>query len=266
MTLEDLIGPMVLGTYALMMLLEAVFPARTYPARRLWRLLGWGFLIAVALIATVVPLLLPVSWLARHKLLDGSVLGTGWGTVVGFAAVSLVNYGWHRTAHRFGFFWRTFHQLHHAPQRLDIAGAALFHPLEIAVFVILSTIVTTLALGLDPKAAALTGFVAQFYSFFQHMNVRTPSWLGYFIQRPEAHFVHHQRDVHAHNYGDLPIWDIVFGTFKNPKSFGVGEVGLADPADDRYLAMLGFRDVSDGIGTRVQAGAPNPSGAPVADL
>ena len=84
---------------------------------------------------------------------------------------------------------------------------------------------TTLVLGLDPVAAALTGYIAAFYGYFQHMNIRTPRWLGYLIQRPEAHCIHHQRDVHAYNYGDLPVWDMLFGTFRNPASFE-GAVGL----------------------------------------
>jgi sterol desaturase/sphingolipid hydroxylase (fatty acid hydroxylase superfamily) len=161
--------------------------------------------------------------------------------------------------------WRTFHQLHHAPQRLDMGGAALFHPLETVAFVTLSTVTTTFVLGLRPEAAALIGFVAQFYAFFQHLNVKTPHWLGYFIQRPESHFVHHQRDVHAYNYGDLPIWDLLFGTFKNPRTFGNGDVGFSEPADRRYGAMLGFRDVSHGVGTRVQTGHVNSAaeGAPI---
>lgn len=252
MKLEDLLGIAIFGSYALMLLLEAVFPARPYPTRRLWRVQGFLFLVAMAVIATFAPLMLPGEWLAAHRLLDLSSLGVGLGTVVGYAAVSLVSYAYHRAAHRFGFLWRTFHQMHHAPQRMDMGGAAIFHPFEIVVFVTLSTLTTTLVLGLSPEAAAVTGFVAQFYSFFQHMNVKTPRFLGYFIQRPEAHFVHHAREVHAYNYGDLPIWDILLGTFKNPAGYGTGEVGFDAPADGRYGAMLAFRDVSDSVGTRVQ--------------
>ena len=37
-------------------------------------------------------------------------------------------------------------------------------------------------------------------------NVRTPQWLGYLVQRPESHSVHHQRGVHAYNYSDLPLF------------------------------------------------------------
>ena len=76
--------------------------------------------------------------------------------------------------------------------------------------------VTVIVLGLDPLAAALVGYVAAFYGMFQHWNVRTPRWLGYFIQRPEAHCEHHRLGVHANNYGDLPLWDMLFGTLPQP--------------------------------------------------
>ncbi len=54
--------------------------------------------------------------------------------------------------------------------------------------------------------------------FFYHMNIRTPHWVGYLFQRPEAHRVHHARDsqVLSKNYSDLPLWDMLFGTFENP--------------------------------------------------
>ena len=105
---------------------------------------------------------------------------------------------------------------------------------------------------LEPLAAALTGYVASFYSFFQHWNVRTPRWLGLLIQRPEAHCLHHERGVHARNFGDLPLWDMIFGTFANPADFE-GEVGFEAPADRRLGAMLVFVDVNrplNGPGTR----------------
>ena len=140
--------------------------------------------------------------------------------------------------------WRLFHQIHHAPQRVDMSGAALFHPFESIVFFALAAVITTLMLGLDPVAAALTGYIAAFYGYFQHMNVRTPQWLGYLIQRPEAHCVHHQRDVHAYNYGDLPIWDILLGTFRNPATFE-GDTGFDQPASGRLVAMLAFVDVNE---------------------
>jgi sterol desaturase/sphingolipid hydroxylase (fatty acid hydroxylase superfamily) len=100
-----------------------------------------------------------------------------------------------------------------------------------------------IVLGLDPLAAALVGYVAAFYGMFQHWNVRTPRWLGYVIQRPEAHCEHHRLGVHADNYGDLPVWDVMFGTFRNPDRFE-GRCGFESPADRRVWSMLAWRDVN----------------------
>ena len=70
MKLEDLLGVAIFGSYALMLTLEALFPARPYPARKLWRVQGFLFLVAMAVIATFTPLMLPGAWLAEHRLID----------------------------------------------------------------------------------------------------------------------------------------------------------------------------------------------------
>ncbi len=44
--------------------------------------------------------------------------------------------------------------------------------------------------GLAPEAAFLAVAWQAFSGVFQHGNIRTPTWLGYLIQRPEAHAVH----------------------------------------------------------------------------
>src|SRR5204862_8137973 len=122
-------------------------------------------------------------------------------------------------------------------------GALLFHPIEMVIQVMLQLFVTVIVLGLDPLAAALTGYVAAFYGLFQHWNVRTPRWIGVLIQRPEAHCEHHRLGVHADNYGHLPIWDILLGTFRNPRRFE-GRCGFEAPLDRRLGAMLALRDVN----------------------
>jgi sterol desaturase/sphingolipid hydroxylase (fatty acid hydroxylase superfamily) len=132
----------------------------------------------------------------------------------------------------------------------------LFHPIEMALQVLLQMFVTVVVLGLDPLAAALTGYVAAFHALFQHWNVRTPQWLGWFIQRPEAHCEHHRRGVHAGNYGDLPLWDILLGTFRNPKAFD-GDCGFDAPADRRLGAILVLRDVNARVyGAAIRGVAP----------
>ncbi|HYX62812.1 MAG TPA: sterol desaturase family protein [Burkholderiales bacterium] len=239
----DLIGLAIPATYFVLLVLEKRRPARRFPPRQGWQWLGIGFLLAVGAAGAVVPLLLPLEWLAAQRWIDGTRLGVAGGAVVGYAVLSAVAYAWHRAAHNVGFLWRGFHQLHHSPQRVDIPGSVLFHPLEMILQALMQLFVTVIVLGLDPLAAALVGYLAAFYGMFQHWNVRTPRWLGYVIQRPESHCVHHRKGVHYYNYADFPLWDILFGTFRNPREFH-GECGFEAPADRRIGAILAFADAN----------------------
>ena len=82
-----------------------------------------------------------------------------------------------------------------------------------------------------------------FFSIFQHANINTPVWLGYIIQRPESHTIHHAKGIHAYNYSDLPVFDMLFGTFRNPKGYD-SETGFYEGASARILEMILFRDVT----------------------
>jgi sterol desaturase/sphingolipid hydroxylase (fatty acid hydroxylase superfamily) len=239
----DIVGLLVPVTYFVMLGAERLWPARAFPPRRGWTWIGIAFLVLIGTVSTVVPLLFDPAWLAAHRWLDGSPLGVAGGTVVGYVVLSGLMYAYHRTVHTVPLLWRLTHQIHHSPQRVDISGSVLFHPVEMVIQALLQLFVTLIVLGLDPLAAALTGYVAAFYGMFQHWNIHTPQWLGYLIQRPEAHCEHHRLGVHASNYGDLPIWDLLLGTFRNPKHFE-GECGFEAPADRRLGAMLGLRDVN----------------------
>lgn len=239
----DVFSVLIPLTFFAMLGAESLWPARVFPSRRGWRWVGIGFLLLLAGVSSLGPLLLPISWLQSHRLIDGSALGVAGGAAVGWVVLSFFNYLWHRNAHRHDLIWRTFHQLHHSPQRVDIAGSALFHPTEMLAFALIATTVTTLVLGLDPVAAAAVGYIAAFYGMFQHCNIRTPVWLGYLIQRPESHCIHHQRGVHNYNYADFPLWDMLFGTFRNPRDWN-GAAGFEAPASMKIWSMLTWRDVN----------------------
>jgi sterol desaturase/sphingolipid hydroxylase (fatty acid hydroxylase superfamily) len=51
--------------------------------------------------------------------------------------------------------------------------------------------------------------------------------------------------VHAHNYADVPLWDIVFGTFRNPDRDAPQPLqGFYEGASARVAEMLAFRDIA----------------------
>jgi sterol desaturase/sphingolipid hydroxylase (fatty acid hydroxylase superfamily) len=244
------------ATYLVMLGVESLFPARPFPKVRWWRSLGVLGLAMVMSVSIVTPMLLPVEWLERHRLIDASKLGVPLGVVAGYLVVSLLSSLWHRALHESTLLWRLCHQMHHAPRRLDLSGGNVFHPLDVLMFTVVQVVALTLVIGLDPLAAALTGYVAGFYTLFQHWNVRTPRWLGFVIQRPEAHCKHHELGVHASNYSDFPLWDLLLGSFDSPERFD-GRVGFDKPSP--FLKMLFFVDVNDQRGSRMRAIAPGPS-------
>jgi sterol desaturase/sphingolipid hydroxylase (fatty acid hydroxylase superfamily) len=230
-------------TYAVMLVIERLYPARTFPDRPGWQWTGLAFLIVIMSLGVAIPLLLPMDWLEQHRWIDGTRLGVVGGTIAGYVLLQLAMYAWHRTAHNVDFLWRTFHQIHHSPQRVDIPGSALFHPLEVVVTTAIQLFVTVIVLGLDPIAAAAVGYLFAFGGMFQHWNIRTPQWIGYVLQRPESHCVHHRRGVHYYNYADLATIDLLFGTWRNPKEYR-GECGFDSPADAKVLRMLALQDAN----------------------
>lgn len=227
-------------TYVLCLILERLFPARSLPKVKGWVLRGVLAFVMTGFINALLPMAV-VSALAGRSLFHWAGLGTAAGALVAFVVTDTVLYWSHRLQHNVHFIWRWTHQAHHSAERLDIAGAAYFHPLDITLTVVLTTL-TAAALGVTPDAAALSGFISFVYAMFQHLNVRTPRWLGYVIQRPEGHSVHHARGVHAYNYGNLPLSDLLFGTFRNPGHF-MPESGFWDGASAQVGAMLLGRDV-----------------------
>ncbi len=227
--------------YLSLLVVELRHAARSYEIARRWRLLGSLFFVVTMTVGGVIPHLLPIAYLKSHSVLDLSDLGV-WSIPAGVLATTFFGYWLHRAEHRFNWLWRATHQLHHSPNRVDLWGAFYTHPLEVMVKVAMGTLVASLLLGLSPIAASAVGLVSAVLSMFQHWNIHTPRMLGYFVQRPESHCLHHERDLHTRNFGDLPLWDMVFGTFQNPHAFN-GKVGFSYPASTRMGDMLLMRDI-----------------------
>lgn len=245
MEFELKLSAVIVAVFVVLMILEARFSGRDYPQRRGWRLKGWLFFVSSGLLAGAVRLFVPLgNWLGTGYLIDAGSLGPVVGGVFGYFAYSFFAYWWHRATHLNGVLWRFVHQLHHAPVRVDVAGTAVVHPFEYIVIALLLNFVTVVLLNLSFDAALVTIFIAQMYAFFGHLNIKTPRIFGYFVQRPEGHVLHHHRRITLVNFGDFPLWDILFGTFQNPREFSQEPVGFGGRFDEAYGAMLLCRDVS----------------------
>lgn len=240
--MEDLAILIIFGAFGALVLLEAVRPGRAFPRMRFWRLRGLASLGVYLVISTLSPFLWD-EWLGAHRLVDATGLGTAGGAIVGFLAVELAIYVWHRALHSVPLLWRWFHQMHHAAERIDIWSAMHFTPLDVVGFAFIGSLALVWGVGVTPEAALIINVATLLLAFFQHTNIRTPGWLGYFIQRPEQHQLHHGREIHRSNYTDLVFIDMLFGTYENPDTFE-GAVGFYDGASERILEMVAGRDVS----------------------
>ena len=234
----------VLALAALMLLVERLKPGRTFPTVRGW----WLRAIALNFVQIGIVFLAGVSWdgwLVRHRFWSADRLGLAGGAIVGYVVITFVYYWWHRARHASDFLWRWFHQFHHSPQRIEIITSFYKHPIELVANGILSSLIVYGLLGLDVKAATLAVTLTGVAELFYHWNVSTPYWVGFLIQRPESHLVHHQKGLHAFNYGDLPVWDMLFGTFRNPRAWNA-KCGFEQDRELRVGDLLLGRDVNAG--------------------
>lgn len=242
-----------LAIYAALMLWEGLFPARRLPRVPYWQLRGLTAFVCYFLLSSYLPLWWDAT-LAEYRLFN-----LAWGPVWAQAALGLLVYefflyGWHRAMHGNAVLWRVFHQMHHSAERLDTYGAFWFSPADMAAFTLLASLALTLVLGVSAEAATWVLYTTFFLAVFQHANIRTPRWLGYVVQRPESHSRHHGKGVHRDNYSDLPLFDILFGTFNNPPAHR--DNGFYHGASGRVLDMLLLRDVSRPRGSHTQGLTP----------
>lgn len=150
-------------------------------------------------------------------------------------------YWWHRVRHLKGF-WLIFHQIHHSPSRIEAITSFYKHPIEILSDAILSALILYPLLGCSMMGAFWYNCFAGIGEYLYHSNIKTPKWFRYFIQTPELHSIHHQFGVHKYNFGDIPIWDRIFGTYKDTTEFAE-RCGFPKNAENKLKEMLLFKDV-----------------------
>lgn len=242
--IELLLDPVslgIIGIYLALMLWEAFFPGRKLPSIKYWKLRGIVAFLFYFYLSSYLPLFW-AEYMPATQLVDLSGLGIAGGALAGILLYELGVYVWHRAMHRNNYLWKIFHQMHHSAERLDTYGAFFFSPMDMIGWTVLGTICFSMLMGLTPQAVTVVLLVSNFLSIFQHANIKTPVWLGYVVQRPESHTIHHAKGIHAYNYSDLPLFDILFGTFKNPKKYE-HETGFYEGASSKIKEMLLFRKV-----------------------
>ncbi|MDT7602079.1 MAG: hypothetical protein QOF61_76 [Acidobacteriota bacterium] len=236
---------------ALMMLCE-----RARPGRQWRRVRGW-WLRAGIVNCVQVALVLGTGWLwndwvGEHHLFSIAAWGALVGGLFGYFVITFVYYWWHRWRHEVDWLWRL-HQMHHSAQRIEVLTSFYKHPLEIFADCLLTTAILFVVLGLSAGGAAFAVLLSGLGELFYHWNYQTPRWIGYLFQRPESHCVHHEEGIHHYNYSDLPLWDMLFGTFRNPIEWN-SRCGLGEGNEERVLELLLCLNVSGENGTDMREG------------
>ena len=227
----------------------AVAVERWRPGWRLPRVRHWwpralGVNVLQSGLVIALGMLWPLLWHGQALI----ALPAGWsawqGGTLAYLAGTFVFYWWHRARHESPLLWRHLHQLHHSARRMETLTAFYRHPLEVISGALLGSVIAYAVFGLDATGGAVYSLLSAVAQIFIHANIRTPQWVGWFVQRPEMHRIHHQRDHHASNCGDIALWDMLFGTYVNPPRWN-GRCGFSPAREQRVTAMLLCRDVHD---------------------
>lgn len=240
--LMDPASIIVISIFLVLMIAEELFPGRPLPKIKYWKAKGIFSFVFYFFLSSYLPLIWNET-LSQFQLFDMSFLGDFGGAIAALLIYELGVYFWHRSMHKSSLLWRIFHQMHHSAERVDSYGAFFFSPMDMIGFTLLTSLALVVAGGFTVQATIYAIYGATFLAVIQHANIKTPRWMGYIFQRPESHSVHHAKGVHAYNYSDLPLFDIILGTFNNPKEF-VNESGFYTGASSRIGDMLLFKNIN----------------------
>lgn len=166
--------------------------------------------------------------------LQGAPIATA---LVAYIIFTFVVYWWHRIRHSNNFCWRWFHQLHHSPEQIETLTAYYIHPLDLIANLLISNVILYAVLGADFTAAPFYTLITGLAGFLIHANIRVPRWVGFVFQTPTMHRLHHKSGHHAQNYTDLVIWDMLFGTYQNPKT-PIEHCGFAKPQQKKLCPLM----------------------------
>jgi len=239
------------GLFVLFASLEAWKPrkVRTQPRAKRW-ITNWAISVLNTLTVSAMGL---IALLAVAAAYDAGVNGWGLFNLLGWPpvleivlAVLILDFAiWlqHLITHKVPVLWRL-HRVHHADVDIDVTTAIRFHPIEIALSMLIK-IGLAYALGPAVIAVVLFEILLNGTAMFNHANLKLPLWLDAVLRKvlvtPDMHRVHHSvhRAEHHSNYGfALSIWDRMFGTY------------IAQPRDGHDAMKIGL-DWQDDRPTRL---------------
>jgi sterol desaturase/sphingolipid hydroxylase (fatty acid hydroxylase superfamily) len=237
------------------------------PARGRGRLINvLGYALWTAMVQLFGPVLSVVAVFTENRLGGGLIAlpDHGAGLVLGFLVYVFVldfgEYAFHVAEHKIPFLW-SMHSLHHSDPQCDAStsvlhfwGAPLIHRLTISI-----------PLGLLIKAPPIDlalWLLLSNHVYIMHANARWDfgpfRWL---VSSPLYHRTHHSAlpEHFDRNYASiLPVFDLMFGTYRRPDPANPPPVGLGDGGEARSAFDLAFWPVRDRLRAKfgkIQVGA-----------
>jgi sterol desaturase/sphingolipid hydroxylase (fatty acid hydroxylase superfamily) len=145
--------------------------------------------------------------------------------ILAVALLDLAIYVQHVIFHHVPFLWRL-HRLHHADTEFDVTTGARFHPVEIALSLVIK-MALIVALGAPAVAVIIFEIVLNGAAMFNHANISLPSLvdrvLRFVVVTPDMHRIHHSEIVAEtdSNFGfNLSCWDRLFKTYREVPRHG----------------------------------------------
>jgi sterol desaturase/sphingolipid hydroxylase (fatty acid hydroxylase superfamily) len=249
-TFETIAGIVLAAIYVALFIVEAQFPLREAKRPKLKRFLVNVGLSGLAL-ATGVYIVAPVALAVATRstsfgLLNVLPLPLTVKFILGFLAMDLTFYYWHRANHVFPIFWR-FHNVHHIDPDMDVSTSLRFHFGEVLYSTGFRALQVYL-LGISVFTYLVYEVAFQCATLFHHGNVRLPikleRALNKIIVTPRMHGIHHSivKDETNSNYSVIfRWWDLLHGTLRlNVKQADVviGVPAYMDPQDNKFLNLL----------------------------
>lgn len=243
-----------LGLFALLATLEAIAPRRVrkQPRSARW-VTNWGVTILNTITLRILAFAMPL--LAVGAAIDAERQGWGLLNIFSFPlwleivfVILILDFAiWlqHLVTHKVPLLWRL-HRVHHADVDMDVTTAIRFHPVEIALSMLLKIGLVYL---IGPAAIAVVVFeiILNGTAMFNHSNLALPGWLDRPLRKvlvtPDMHRVHHSvhRNEHDSNYGfSLSVWDRLFGTYIAQPQAGHDEMQVGLQWQDDRPSRLGW--------------------------
>ena len=232
-----------LSVFAVLIILQRTRPRRDVPGG--WRRSATNISLVVisTLILRVAFPVLAFEFAVRLEATDSGLLAAlpYWALVpVSVILLDCAIYWQHRLLHHIPLLWRL-HRVHHADTGFDVTTAVRFHPVEIALSMVIKLGLIAL-FGIPALAVLIFEILLSAGALFTHANIRLPATferrLRWVFVTPEMHRIHHSvhKDETNSNFGfHLSLWDRVFGSYRDQPRDGqtTMQIGLHEFRADR---------------------------------